>query len=138
VSARAAYWGAELAYLARRLRRRPWLSTALVAAIGLGVALAVLGRPHGKSATLDGWQSVELVGVPGEGAGSCASAYPPWHAQLGAGHDQWIVCARAGGYRCYRQLIGATSLASQPIRPSPFGSNCRAALAVLRKAGILR
>lgn len=122
----------------RVVRRRPWLSTGLGVLVIAGIVLAALGGPKGlKSSTLNGWQSDELVGVPGEAPGTCAIALPPWQARLDS--DRWIVCARpGGGYRCYRQRAHPTDFQAQPIRPSVFDANCRAALAVLQNAGILR
>jgi hypothetical protein len=131
------YRWADAVYGLRLLRRRPWLAAAIVAVVA-GASLAVFAGPGDvKSASLNGWQSAELVGVPGEAPGTCAAALPPWQARLDS--DRWIVCARSGAaYGCYRQRAHALDFKRQSIRPGRFDSDCRAALAVLRKAAILR
>jgi hypothetical protein len=125
--------------IARRIgehRRRDWVVAAL-AAVALAVAGYALSVAGGApTAKLHGWESGVRVAVAGRAAGSCASAYPPWQYLLTA--DQWIVCAVNPGYACYRQRMHAIQLKAQPIRPSRFDADCRSALAVLRKSGLLR
>jgi hypothetical protein len=120
------------------VRRRPWLSSAVAVAAAAAVVLGMLAGPKGlKSASLNGWQSDEPVGVPGEAPGTCAAARPPWQTEFDS--DRWIVCARpGGGHRCYRQRAHVADYKAQPIRPSSFDANCTAALAVLRKAELIR
>jgi hypothetical protein len=89
--------------------------------------------PRVRSASQHGWQSGVLVAVKGEAPGSCASAHGPDSYLLTA--EQWIVCVGGGSPRCYRQRAHAMNFRPQPVRRTRFDSNCRAALAVLRKAG---
>jgi hypothetical protein len=104
--------------------------------ISAGVVGVLSGPGRGKSASQDGWQSGDLVGVKGEFAGTCAAAYSRTSYMLNG--DQWIICGSGGTYRCYRQGMHALDFKQQPIRPSRFDADCRAALAVLRKAQILQ
>jgi len=116
-----------------------WRDIAVLVVI-LAVALTIggyvlFGTSGPPSATLHGWESGDHVGVAGRAPGSCARAYPPWAYLLSA--DEWIVCATKPGYACYRRRMHAMNFRSAPIRPSSFDPDCRAALAVLRKAGLV-
>jgi hypothetical protein len=117
----------------RRFRRRGYLVAAVVVVGAVAVAFITRGG-GGRSASLHRWQSGYLVGAEGRAAGSCVSAYPPWSYLLAA--DQWIICSTKSGYAFYRQRMHGVNFKVRPIRRSAFDSDCRAALAVLRKAGL--
>jgi hypothetical protein len=126
--------GERISARLRRFRRRGYLVAAVVV-VGT-VALGLIARGGGgRPASLHRWQSGDLVGVEGRVPGSCVSAYPPWSYLLAA--DQWIICSTNSGYACYRQRMHRLNFKMLAIRRSPFDSDCRAALAVLRKAGLL-
>jgi hypothetical protein len=127
--------GERVSVRLRRLRRRGYLVAAVVV-VGAVVVGFIARGGGGRSALLHRWRSGDLVGVEGRVPGSCASAYPPWSYLLTA--DQWIICSANSSYLCYRQRMHAMNFKVQPIRRSPFDSDCRAALAVLRKAGLLQ
>ena len=118
--------------------RRRHVAAFAVVAVALAVAgyVLVIASAGGPSATFNGWQSGDHVGVAGRTAGSCARAYPPWAYLLSA--DEWIVCATKPGYACYRRRMHTMNFKPAPIRPSSFDANCASALAVLRKAGLLQ
>ncbi|HWX10296.1 MAG TPA: hypothetical protein VNY33_09975 [Gaiellaceae bacterium] len=119
-----------------RFPRRGYLAAAVVV-IGVVAAGFIARGGGGGPALLHGWQSGDLVGVESRVPGTCMSAYPPWSNLLTA--DQWIICSgKSSSYSCYRQRMHRLNFKSLPIRRSPFDSDCRAALAVLRKAGLVQ
>jgi hypothetical protein len=105
---------------------------AVAVVVGVLVALPRGGR---HSATLHGWSSGDVVGLRGYAGEACATAFPPWSGRLDA--DQFIICSGGSQYVCYRQRMHAIKK-PVPIRRSVFDSECRAALAVLRKAALSR
>ena len=104
-------------------------------AVAAVIAVAIAVGSGGNSASLGGWQSGDHVAVKGEPAGTCATAYSPTSYQLAG--DQWVICGSNGSYRCYLQPMHPINFKAQPIQPTAFDSDCRSALAVLRKAHIL-
>jgi hypothetical protein len=127
----------QLERRAAAMRRRDIAVLAVVLAIALAIGGYVLFGVSGPpSARLHGWESGDHVGVASRAAGSCARAFPPWAYLLGA--DEWIVCATKPSYVCYRRRMHTMNFRRAPVRPSFFDADCRAALAVLRKAGLLQ